>query len=226
MRINSKSFCVIGDVAGNFKELKLLLRKLPQDADIILAGDLNDRGPDTKEVIQWAIDNKILAVHSNHGDMFTGYYNRHHKREHSSFKDIGGRRDSDQIFLINGGHETLISYGGIDNVPQEHIDWLMNLPWYIETDDCIITHGPIPPHTENISSVIGYEKAFRSTILWNRESPTKRDKIQIFGHNTYHTIYYGDEDKAYAYCIDNCGEDELMAIHYPSMQIYKQEYLK
>lgn len=225
MKINSKSFCVIGDVAGNFKELKLLLRKLPQDADIILAGDLNDRGPDTKEVIQWAIDNKILAVHSNHGDMFTGYYNRHKGIEHTAFKDFVSKSEEDNIFLVNGGHETLVSYGGIDNVPQEHIDWLMNLPWYIETDDCIITHGPIPKYTINLNTVIGYDKPYRSTVLWNRESPTRRDKIQIYGHNTYHDIYE-DEDGVYAYCIDNCGEDELMAIHYPSMQIYKQGYLK
>lgn len=225
MYLKSKSFCVIGDVAGNFKELKLLLRKLPQDADIILAGDLNDRGPDTKEVIQWAIDNKIHCVHSNHGDMFTGYYNRFHDTPYQGFKDIGGKRDQDQIFLINGGHETLISYGGIENVPAEHISYLENLPWYIETDDCIITHGPIPKHTKNINDVTGYDKSYRNTILWNRESPTRRDKIQIYGHNTYADTFE-DEKGIYAYCIDNCGEDELMAIHYPSMQIYKQGYLK
>ncbi len=40
---------VIGDVHGCFFTLKRLLKKIPQEAEIILAGDLCDRGNYTKE---------------------------------------------------------------------------------------------------------------------------------------------------------------------------------
>lgn len=48
------SVCIIGDVHGSCKELDLLLKKIPEDSEIIFLGDLVDRGPDSYRVVEIA----------------------------------------------------------------------------------------------------------------------------------------------------------------------------
>src|SRR6185436_539286 len=66
----------------------------------VLVGDLNDRGPRTKEMIAWAIKNETLwpTLDSNHGDLMVDFYD-------------GIKYYSAGDFLRNGGYQTLISYG-------------------------------------------------------------------------------------------------------------------
>ena len=59
--INQKIF-VIGDVHGCYHTLLDLLNKLPKDASIIMIGDLCDRGPYSKEVIDLIIKNNYQCV--------------------------------------------------------------------------------------------------------------------------------------------------------------------
>lgn len=210
---------IIADIAGRFEELQLLLQKIPQGDVIVCVGDLNDRGKDSNKVIQWCIDNNIQCTKSNHGDMFIGYFNRHRG---TTYPCLDGFNDPD--FLNNGGHDTLSSYGGITEVPESHIKWLSELPWYIETDDLYISHAPIVYTAKHPDDVSGYDKPWRSNILWNRHPPVRREKFQIYGHNTYYQVFnYENED--YAICIDNCGFEQLMAIHWPSKKLYTVDYL-
>ncbi len=105
---NSKPVYIIGDVHGCFDTLCLLIEKLPQkwESQIILTGDLIDRGNKSCEVIDLAISNQFACVLGNHEELMLEYY---HKIPSS------GRGS---VWISNGGYETMESYrryGGLQN---------------------------------------------------------------------------------------------------------------
>ena len=61
---------IIGDIHGCFETLKALIKQFPDNARVILVGDLIDRGQGSKKVIQYVIDNNIECVRGNHEVMF------------------------------------------------------------------------------------------------------------------------------------------------------------
>ena len=68
------TYNIIGDIAGRFDELMLLLAKMPEADKVILVGDMVDRGPKSKEVIEWAMNNpNVIAIKGNHEDMMVDF---------------------------------------------------------------------------------------------------------------------------------------------------------
>jgi len=62
---------IIGDVHGCYKTLQALLAKilLNHNEQICFVGDLIDRGPKSKEVVDFVRDRGHLCVKGNHEDM-------------------------------------------------------------------------------------------------------------------------------------------------------------
>lgn len=209
---------IIADVAGRFDELMLLVQKMPKE-EFLFVGDLNDRGTQTPQVIDWVMKN-AKCVKSNHGDMLVAYYNYHMKTEYKcGTYTIGGLENP-----RNGLKQTIDSYGGVNNIPKEHIEWLANLPWYYKNDKIFVSHAPVFFNLDfNNSKLIDFNSNYN--LLWNRNPPGRKELFQIFGHNTYYKEYV-DELGPYAICIDNCGNNKLTGLNYSSMVIYEQEYLK
>lgn len=61
----------IGDIQGCYKTLKRLLRRVSFKSEsdrVMLVGDLVNRGPDSLDVLRWAIDmgNRVISVLGNH----------------------------------------------------------------------------------------------------------------------------------------------------------------
>ena len=57
------TYNIIGDIAGRFDELMLLLAKMPESDKVILLGDMVDRGSQSKQVIEWAMTNpNVIAI--------------------------------------------------------------------------------------------------------------------------------------------------------------------
>ena len=200
---------IIGDVAGRFKELVLLVEKMP-DEEFLFVGDLNDRGTETPEVIDWVMEN-ARCVQSNHGDMFVDYVE-------------GTKLYQFDIFTYNGGFATLNSYTNKKEKLKKHIDYLKKLPFYYEDDNIYVSHAATKPWDEDLTCVRGPDG---NSILWNRDVPTKIEgKLQIMGHNSHWGLrYFGGRTKPWAICIDQSGEGLLTGINYPSLEIYTQEYL-
>ena len=209
---------IIGDIHGQHKEMLELLSKLPNDIEqIYTTGDLIDRGPDSKSVIQECIDRKIRCVMGNHEHMAIDFFLN--KGEYDS-----------GIFLMNGGDKTLESYGmeitddGIDAslVPDSHIKFMSDLPYFIETDDFILSHAGITPlhgYTFRDSSSMSKQNA-----MWNREGriADNLDKLQVFGHTPHKNIQLiKKEDEVRGINIDAgaCYGYSLSAVILPSMDI-------
>lgn len=146
----------IGDVHGCFEEMISAINWCKTDADrdgveaeIILLGDIVDKGPESRTVIEYLLKFeqtkafRLTTLKGNHDDMLCKIW-----------KDPN-------FYLVNtwwqhGGQQTLMSYGWhplTDRrpgnlktyIPAEHIDFLDQLPHMYETEDQIFVHAGLKP---------------------------------------------------------------------------------
>jgi serine/threonine protein phosphatase 1 len=172
---------IIGDIHGCFKTLRAVYRKLKiETGEIYTVGDLIDRGPSSKEVVEFCIDKNIRFTKGNHEDMLIDAID--HPSENNIF-----------VHYRNGGTKTSKSYidkGGIDDYPEYfdaikrtgHYDYLKHLPLTYEFPKVVISHAGI------------VEGGDRETILWNKSIALQQlDKLQVIGHTPYRNyLYYED----------------------------------
>lgn len=204
MKIN-----IIGDIAGRYDELMLLLDKMPE-ADLILSvGDLVDRGPQSKEIIQWFMDTENTdAVYGNHEDLF-----------------VNGIVHRDTFnWIQNGGGATLRSYIELGpgekiedktindvQVPQEHMQWLQTRPMYFQTDKLFVSHAPVTSLKNVPADPLGRNHYF----IWNRMEPSKpQDKYMIYGHNGQFKRHKWGDGTEFAMCLDNSHSGRLTGAHW------------
>lgn len=203
---------IIGDVAGNYETLMALVAKMPKDT-VVSVGDMVDRGPKSKQVLEWFKENG-KAIIGNHEHMLIDAYD-------------GTRKYESGIWLTNGGVRTLTSFGlapnEIHKMPEDIINWLKSLPYYIETDDFYITHAALPTQTPERSLV---NDEYKLDMVWNRFKPLRCKKYNIFGHNHVENVTtYRDAAGEFAVCIDTDWSGVLTGIHIPSMEVFTQEYI-
>lgn len=206
----AKLYNIVGDIAGRYDELTLLLAKMPSADTIVLVGDLNDRGPNSRKVIEWAMENEsaaipVLTLDSNHGQMMVEAYC------HNS-----------EDFLYNGGYATLESYGlSRPNFPKEHIDWLASRPLYFLDEEAGLFVSHAPWHQDSdIKTYISKHWA-----VWNRRKPIERpDLYQVHGHNGLMEEYRDKDNNPWGSCIDDSLNGKLTGLAFPSMTIFQIDY--
>lgn len=161
----------IGDISGYKREFDLLTAT-PSISRIIAMGDIIDRGPESRQMIEFFLRNpKHICLMGNHEHMFIKVYEEIMEQKKSPYFSL--------IWIfVNGGKETLESYG-IDfsnlsfsrseilnmrpqeraavlnqdavkemfhqfrKIPKEHIEFLASLPLKFETDTAFYSHAPI-----------------------------------------------------------------------------------
>ena len=230
------SLNIFGDIAGEYKTLMALKEKMPKGIPVSV-GDMPDRGKDSYNVIEFFRENG-RAVLGNHEHMMLDF-----------LKDTG--KYDGGVWFQNGGRETLMSYfrrkygfnyqfgvhdyeDFISCVPVNHIKYLESLPLFIEDESehgkILITHAPINP-------VVGLEKACKNvseqmggaySVIWNRGKPKAIEgvKLQIHGHNASHQVeWFGRADNNFAVCLDTCRAKVLTGMHWPSMEIFQQDFI-
>lgn len=148
-------YYAIGDVHGEIDRLRSLLDYVREDArrvgatyKIVFLGDLIDRGPDSRGVVQLAMDatanGEALAVKGNHEELMLHAYDRE--------ETIGLYH-----WANNGGDEAIASYeqahGKQDHwrsaIDKTHIKWLRALPSIVrdEARGLVFVHAGIDPRT-------------------------------------------------------------------------------
>ena len=150
----------IPDIHGQSAMLDHALARIERDggpdARIVFLGDLVDRGPDSRAVIERLSQGQAegrpwTVLRGNHDQMFM------------DFLDTGGlqfRQIKSGLSWRDrrlGGAATLASYGVTDPddtaawqaaqaaVPQTHRDWLATLPLWHEVGDLLFVHAGIRP---------------------------------------------------------------------------------
>jgi len=208
---------VIGDIHGCIKTLQAVHKKLSAFADeIYTVGDLIDRGPSSKDVVQFCIDNEIRLTKGNHEDMLINAI------EHPSEINI-------YMHYRNGGMKTAKSYTGSTEIDEfikyfeevkslGHHEFMIHLPLSYEFPKVVISHAGI------------IEGGDRETILWNKTTPLQHlDKLQIIGHTPirsykYYEDYYINIDTGCVY--DNKLTGIVVDIHTGKLINSVEEYCK
>lgn len=206
---------VIGDPHGCYKTFLALIEQLPKDAQITVVGDLIDRGPDSRKIVQYVIDNRIDCVRGNHEEMTKDPHRCMHYR--------------------NGGLEFIKNYEGEPEVLEAHKKFLQNLPLYIEYPDCVREDGRYLVVSHSYASKVlswdSFRKErlsshFKEIILWGRNfqgSPTK-NIFNVFGHTPQTPK---SRIRSYFACIDTGAVfgGILTALQYPEMVLFEQELI-
>ncbi|MDX3909810.1 MAG: metallophosphoesterase family protein [Sphingobium sp.] len=156
----NKRVYAIGDIHGRADLLIDLLRRIDNDdadsipcpTELILLGDLVDRGPQSRKVVELAMQlSQSSAVHflkGNHEEIF--------------IRAARGEVAATRFFCRIGGQETLHSYGlsqadyaamkaehltswMLANIPRAHVDFLDAFSDMVEIGDYIFVHAGIRP---------------------------------------------------------------------------------
>jgi serine/threonine protein phosphatase 1 len=126
----------VGDIHGCLKTFRALVwdkLQLNQSDHLILLGDIIDRGPDSKGVIDEIIAIKergirVQVLQGNHEEMMI---------------NASLNNESLDYWLRNGGQETLDSFGAkhISDIPKTYLDFIIHTEIYIETAENIFVHA-------------------------------------------------------------------------------------
>ncbi len=179
---------VIGDIHGSADQLAQLLDRL-DDREILCAGDLVDRGPDSRGVLDLLVGRTARGVLGNHDCWFLRW----------------ARGEGFDPFALSdamGGAATLASYGvrgpRIDaeahRVPQAHRALLEGLAIVLDLEVAgehwWIVHAGIPPQLIQPWMVVSEALPFLATtnplpLLWTKTHPEDvpaLDRPVIMGH--------------------------------------------
>jgi len=167
----------IGDIHGMVKKLRTLLARCAEHAagrpmSFVFLGDYIDRGPDTAGVIRVLMDlqsdphRPVIALMGNHEAM--------------ALQVLDGKA-SENIWLPQGGVETLISYGVYrpGDLPREHVDWLRSLRLSYDDGRRFFVHAGVDPTRP-------LDAQDEDDLIWIREPFLSHDRdygrLIVHGH--------------------------------------------
>ncbi len=190
----------IADVHGHPAKLDLAheliaadrAREGAPDAPVVHLGDLCDRGPDSRGVIERLLSGQgrgepWIVLLGNHDRMFRNFV------ANGEAQDPGLRRDATWLHAALGGTETLRSYGvepagrpleqvqqdARAAVPREHVDFLDALPLWHEAGELLFVHAGIRPG-------VPLEKQTEHDLVWIRDGfldyPRPHPWLVVHGH--------------------------------------------
>ncbi len=185
----------IGDIHGCIRALRELLDYvgLQSDDTVVTLGDYVDRGPDSRAVLDLAIELGESCTHiplrGNHEIMML---------------DARQKESWLRPWLQYGGDATLRSYspspdaaGSFDDIPDSHIEFLENnLLSFYECDSHFFVHA-------NADADVPLEEQSDATLYWRRFGNSVRHcsgKIMVCGHSAQRSglpLDYG-----HSICID------------------------
>ena len=202
----------IGDIHGQVDMLRGAHARIAADravtsdpdAPVVHLGDLVDRGPDSRGVIDLLIRGLTdgapwIVLKGNHDRMFLNFL------QSGIAHDSGLRRELTWLDPPLGGDRTLASYGvqlrrwtslrsawdaAVAAVPQEHLEFLLNLPLMHQTKDLLFVHAGIRPGVPIGDQV-------EEDLVWIRrpfiEDTRDHGKIVVHGHTPVETPeHYGN----------------------------------
>jgi len=166
----------IGDIHGCFNSLKQLVEEkiqITKTDKVILLGDYIDRGPRSKEVIDYIIELKekgfdIIPLKGNHEAMLLDAF-----------------MDDDLLsrWIHNGGIETLKSFGiiSLNQLETKYLEFFKNLQLYFELEDYLFVHAGFNDEIENPFND-SYHLIWKCRDKYNH--PLLKDKTIVHGHCT------------------------------------------
>ena len=175
----------ISDIHGEYELFIKLLKKInfSFNDEMIILGDIIDKGNHSLKLAKFIFNMpNIKVIMGNHEYEFFKYYNFLKEREELSIKKLQNYFQDEE-----------------EHLDKQLIKQLINLPFYIETDNIIYTHAGVLVEDNKIVDLYKTEKEF---FVYNREFKNidivhNSKKCVIFGHtptfyinNKYDIIKY------------------------------------
>ena len=210
----------IGDIHGHLDKLQALHALIATDmaqhgpAPVVHVGDLVDRGPDSRGVIQYLMTGIAggqdwVVLKGNHDRLFTYFL------DNPARPDPGLRADLSWLHPRLGGAETLASYGvvhpadrpvapvhqdAVAAVPAEHRRFLEERPRLYQRGDVVFVHAGIRPG-------VALTDQTETDLIWIRkdflEDSRDHGALIIHGHTAIdRPTHYGNRvniDSSVAY---------------------------
>ncbi len=169
---------VIPDIHGCAKTLRALVEDLvkPSKHDwLYFLGDYIDRGPASKEVIDYLMylqreDYNLRLLLGNHEDyLLQSYAIEMNLKSILGIKQVNRKK---REWLFHGGKQTMESFGVTDlrEFPVEYLEWMKHLEYYIELDNYILVHAGLNFKIDNPFSD-------KDSMLWIREFEVDSSKV-------------------------------------------------
>lgn len=198
----------IGDIHGQYENLCQVLDRIEADggpdAKIIFLGDLTDRGPKSKQVVQHLMDGcsagrNWTVIRGNHDQMFADFMDPMPRIEMRLPLGLDWLHDR------LGGQDTLRSYGVEINetsryyqihqdaqtkVPADHHEFLRSLPLFHQIGQYLFVHAGIHPERP-------LDQQKHEDLIWIREPFLSYDKphpfVVVHGHTAIQqATHYGN----------------------------------
>jgi serine/threonine protein phosphatase 1 len=194
LTVREDRLAVIGDIHGRRDLLVRLLHQLG-DVPMLVVGDVCDRGPDTRGVLDLLVVRHARSVLGNHDEWFVQWAS-------------GDGFDRVALSPMMGGDATLRSYGVVGRtesavgeqswrVPTSHRDWLRGLAWAadVEVDGVPfwVVHAGVAesvawqllevPRGPRVVPALAEQRS--SSLLWSAADPSESmllDRPVIMGH--------------------------------------------
>ena len=211
---------VIGDIHGKIKMFEELLKKWnPDNQQLVLLGDLIDRGEDSYAVVKLAQELQekygAIVLTGNHEKMFLEWLEQ---PVDSSEKPLDSDKEPIKFYINHhphGGRDTLRSFLGEDVVakyrPQEIADmirekfkdelaFIRSRPLCLEWRDYIFVHAGVNLLLDN------WKDSNESDFYWIRglfhNAKNETGKTIVFGHTTTDKL---NEDGSHKVWVSPCG---------------------
>ena len=192
-------YYLIGDIHGRLDLFEAMVAAIEDDdasrpsmnTQVVLLGDLVDRGPDSAGVValarSWQKERTVRILAGNHEQMMLDAFKKPEILRH---------------FLKHGGRETVISYGLskkqfsamsleelFEALPQfiskAERDYIASFEEYVVAGDYMFVHAGIDPN-------VPIEDQKRSDLLWIRERFLSHegplDKVVVHGHTIFNKV--------------------------------------
>ncbi len=186
---------IISDIHGMYPQFEQMLENWDRDSQLVILGDLIDRGMYSREVVQEAMALKeqykeqVVVLKGNHEDMLIYF--------------VDGKMKDPTLFLENGGRECLKSF--IPNSEElsieqcidilnsefaEEMQFLRQAKRFYQTGRLLITHAGFEAAKEH------WQETAEESFLWIRkhyEKPNQTGLVNIFGHTPTRNLHQTDE---------------------------------
>ena len=181
---------IVGDIHGCSQELAVLVAGLPLQARdrLIFLGDYIDRGPGSRDVVDFLLQLKAEASYQvtflkgNHEDMFLDF--------------LGKGGHFGEGFLENGGSATLRSYrippgmsgpAALEELPPAHVQFFQELEMFAVVDNVLCVHAGVNP-------LLPLAEQNAEELLWIRQEflahPHLLPYTVVFGHTPHRAVRF------------------------------------
>jgi serine/threonine protein phosphatase 1 len=189
---------VISDIHGcyeQFIELLQLIRYTPREDQLIILGDLVDRGPKSLEVVEYVMalaqEGHVVVIRGNHDQRFVDVMNNEQSVEDVKFFEHGGLQLLDSYCQTTQGqpNEARLAHakGFISANYQDHVAFLASLPLYHEDQNHVYVHAGLNPNFINWREQPERDFMYIKDPFINQ--PTAVNKPVVFGHTNTKDIH-------------------------------------